>query len=173
MGQEFTINSTQLEDKMNQLFPSQGGFGAGVDLSASTQIIPVVNLTESAEGSNLREDLQSSFSLGTIETFEVLNATSTIVNTTGYYRIFGGSNILANSGSNNNFIRLTDGVTTKIVYTHLLLNTAGVTAQYSDFDFIVKLGAGESITVESGANTCPIFGVTRQIADLSGNLVTP
>ena len=46
MAQEFTINSTKLEDKINQLFPRQGGFGAGVDLSASTQIIPIVDLTE-------------------------------------------------------------------------------------------------------------------------------
>ena len=36
MAQEFTINSTAIESKINQLLPSQGGFGAGVDFSAST-----------------------------------------------------------------------------------------------------------------------------------------
>ena len=59
MGQEFFINSATLEAKVRELLPSQGGAGAGFDLSASTQIIPVINLTESAEGSNLRQDLQS------------------------------------------------------------------------------------------------------------------
>ena len=66
MGQEFIIKSTTLEDKINQLLPSQGGQQAGVDLSASTTIIPIVDLTESAEGSNLRQDLQLALSLTSI-----------------------------------------------------------------------------------------------------------
>ena len=60
MGQEYFINSQQLENKVRDLLPSQGGAGAGFDLSASTQIIPIIDVTESAEGSNLREDLQTS-----------------------------------------------------------------------------------------------------------------
>ena len=63
MGQEFFIKSDTLESKVRQLLPSQGGLGAGFDLSASSQIIPIVDLTESAEGSNLRIDLQSAISL--------------------------------------------------------------------------------------------------------------
>ena len=58
MGQEFVIKNTILEDKVNQLLPSQGGAQAGVDLSASTMIVPVVNLTEAAEGSVLRQDFK-------------------------------------------------------------------------------------------------------------------
>ena len=52
MGQEFFINSQELETKVRQLLPSQGGAGQGFDLSASTQIVPIIDLTESAEGSN-------------------------------------------------------------------------------------------------------------------------
>ena len=48
MGQEFVIKSQQIEDKINQLLPSQGGFQAGVDFSASTTVIPIVDLTETA-----------------------------------------------------------------------------------------------------------------------------
>ena len=33
MGQEFTIKSAKIEEKINQLLPTQGGFGAGVDFS--------------------------------------------------------------------------------------------------------------------------------------------
>ena len=62
MGSEYFINSQELEDKVRNLLPSQGGAGAGFDLSASTQIIPIIDLTESAEGSNIRQDLQTSFS---------------------------------------------------------------------------------------------------------------
>ncbi len=88
MAQEFTINSASIESKINQLLPSQGGFGSGVDFSASTMVIPIVDLTESAEGSSLRQDLQSSLSHGSITSTTVTNTTTTLVNTTGYYRVY-------------------------------------------------------------------------------------
>ena len=78
MGQEFFINSQELEDKIRQLLPSQGGKGAGFDLSASTQIVPIIDLTESAEGSNLRQDLQTALSFDSSTTFSVSNTTTTI-----------------------------------------------------------------------------------------------
>ena len=62
MAEEFTIKSEQIEAKINQLLPSQGGYGAGLDFSASTMVIPIVDLTETAEGSQLRQDLQTAFS---------------------------------------------------------------------------------------------------------------
>ena len=62
MGQEFFVKSADLEQKVRELLPSQGGLGAGFDLSASTQIIPTIDLTESAEGSNVRADLQTALS---------------------------------------------------------------------------------------------------------------
>ena len=79
MAEEFTIKSTTIEDKINQLLPSQGGFGAGVDFSASTMVIPIVDLTETAEGSVLRQDLQSALSHGSITSFKVAGATTTLV----------------------------------------------------------------------------------------------
>ena len=93
MAQEFTIKSADIEDKINQLLPSQGGFAPGVDFSASTMVVPIVDLTETAEGSALRQDLQTSFGINT--TFStVANTTTTIINTTGYYRIFGNLDLL-------------------------------------------------------------------------------
>ena len=89
MGQEFVINSQPLEDKVKNLLPSQGGAGAGVDLSASTQIVPIIDLTEQAEGSSVRADLQSALSFDTVTAFAVNNTTSTLVSNTGYYRVFG------------------------------------------------------------------------------------
>ena len=47
MAQEFFINSETLQRKVAEILPSQGGAGAGFDLSASTQIVPIVDLTES------------------------------------------------------------------------------------------------------------------------------
>ena len=87
MAQEFTIKSQDIEDKINQLLPSQGGQGAGIDFSASTMVIPVVDLTETAEGSSLRQDLQTSlstamttFSITKLDAGDTLRGTATSAN---------------------------------------------------------------------------------------------
>ena len=170
MGQEFVINSTALEDKINQLLPSQGGAQAGVDLSASTMIVPIVDLTESAEGSNLREDLQKSFSLTGITAFSVSNATNTVlVNTTGYYRVFGVARMYTNKTASFN---LFDGTTSKNII-QFGIPAAFDFAQTTLFDFNVFLPAGASLRATTSATTAILSGNTRQIADISGNLVNP
>ena len=55
MAQEFTIKAPTIEDKINQLLPSQGGFGAGVDFSASTMVVPIVDLTAKMLGSIIED----------------------------------------------------------------------------------------------------------------------
>ena len=83
MAQEFVVKSAAIEDKINQLLPSQGGFQAGVDFSASTMVVPIVDLTETAEGSPLRQDLQTALSLTTTTDF---NCTKCVVRSYKYYR---------------------------------------------------------------------------------------
>ena len=167
MGQEFVIKSDTLETKINQLLPSQGGAQAGVDLSASTTIIPIVDLTESAEGSNLRADLQTAFSHTTTTQTQIFNTTTTLVNTTGYFRVFGTYNTTAGgSGS----INITDGATVKIV--SIMRQSAG-TENIVPFDFNVFLEAGDSLTATSSSNGVVIEVTTRQLADINGNLTNP
>ena len=174
MGQEFIIKSKTLEDKVNQLLPSQGGFQAGVDLSASTTVIPIVDLTESAEGSNLRQDLQTAMSLTTVTAFSVANTTTTLINTTGYYRVFGAFSGVSKSGvATNCYFALTDGSTTKILVLFGLEQSATQNNVVESFDFNVFLEAGESLTATSNDNNTFVFGNTRQLADISGNLVNP
>ena len=172
MGQEFIIKSQQIEDKINQLLPSQGGFAPGVDFSASTTVIPIVDLTETAEGSSLRQDLQTSLDINVSE-FDIRNASnSTIINTTGYYRFIGNlSNADTGSGVRPS-LQITDGTTTK-----KLINTGTASIQTAVgliapifFDFIVKVAAGESVTGTAASNDVRIVGVAKQIADINGNL---
>ena len=171
MAQEFTIKSEDIESKINQLLPSQGGFGAGVDFSASTMVVPIVDLTETAEGSALRQDLQSSLSLSSVTAFNVSNTTSTLINTTGYFRVFGTAGTSSNVNSQR--FSLTDGTTTKIIIDFGAGHSGGTALQIATYDFIVLLQAGESLTATSSASAFSIIGCTRQIADLSGNLVNP
>ena len=173
MGQEFIIKSPNLEDKINQLLPSQGGFQAGVDLSATTQIVPIVDLTETAEGSTLRQDLQSSLSHDSVTAFSVSNTNAVLVNTTGYYRVFGVSNVNADASFAEVFFRLNDGATQKIIWRQVTNATSDATETVLQFDFIVKLEAGDDLNVSVTNADSRAQGCTRQIATLSGELVNP
>jgi hypothetical protein len=167
MGSEYFINSQELEDKIRQLLPSQGGAGAGFDLSASTQIIPIIDVTESAEGSNVREDLQTSLSFDSITTFQVTNATTTLVNNTGYYRIFGV--FTKNTAGTGQFV-LNDGSSTKNIINFAV--PSATTQDMEQFDFNIFLSAGDYL--QAIVSTAAILnGCTRQIADIDGNLVNP
>jgi hypothetical protein len=173
MGQEFFIKSSNLESKVRELLPSQGGLGAGFDLSASTQIVPIVDLTESAEGSNLRQDLQSSLGLNTITAFEVSNGSSTIINNTGYFRIFGTATMVTNTGGAEDCkFAITDGITTKNVY-KLKLPDSNIAFTNVNYDFIIFLEAGHSCTATSTNSSNFLVGCTRQIATIDGILVNP
>lgn len=166
MGQEFFINSQQLEDKVRQLLPSQGGAGSGFDLSASTQIIPIIDVTESAEGSSVRADIQTALSHGSCTSFSLNNVTnSVLINNTGYFRVFGCANV---AGGGSVFFNLFDGSTTKNIYAFGITGVA-IPNQY---DFNIFLNTGDELrgTCSSGSN---LQGVTRQIADIDGNLVNP
>ena len=175
MGQEFVIKSTALEDKINQLLPSQGGAQAGVDLSASTTIVPIVNLTETAEGSLLRQDLQTSFSLNSVTRHDVSNETDTVVDTTGYFRVTG--NVICINSSSGSLVsfawQLTDGTTTKNMFSYFVPVTSTINTINFPYDFVVFMEAGDSLIGTSSGSNARAIGVTRQIADLQGNLVNP
>tara|TARA_B100000886_G_scaffold137493_1_gene92949 strand:- start:684 stop:1202 length:519 start_codon:yes stop_codon:yes gene_type:complete len=171
--QQFTVQSEAIRDKLNTLLPAQNLGSIGVELTGSTQIIPIVDLTEVAEGSNLRQDLQRSLSLTSCTAFSVTNQTTTLINTTGYFRIRGTYMGVEPGGTNLNTIQITDGTTTKILDTFNAFAGGGSGNLYKTFDFDVFLEAGDSITATSASSAFLITGTTRQIADLSGNLVNP
>jgi len=174
MGQEFFVKSETLESKVRDLLPSQGGLGAGFDLSASTQIVPVIDLTESAEGSNVRADLQTAFSHDSATAFSVSNTTSTIISNTGYYRLIGTVTVQANaSGAESCEIILNDGATDKTIYgMNTAINSSTINAT-ENIDFIVFLKAGDTLKMTASNQQCFLVGSFRQIADIDGNLVNP
>jgi len=173
MGQEFVIKSTALEDKINQLLPSQGGAAAGVDLSASSMIVPIIDLTESAEGSSLRQDLQTSFSHTTTNSFAVSNTTTTIITTTGYYRLLGSICWQTAGSLQTNEIIISDGTTDKVVYgAETLAFGTGDPFCFLNFDFLILLQAGDSCKIKASSRSS-IKGSFRQVAALDGTLTNP
>ena len=175
MAQEFTINSTAIESKINQLLPSQGGFGAGVDFSASTMVIPIVDLTETAEGSDVRADLQTALSFKTTTTFNVTATTTTFLTTTGYYRVFGAMSSL--NGQNSGIVKMmiSDGTSDKIILNGKVIcqNTGVGVFPIYPFDFVVYIPAGHSLKATTSDTNLVVAGCFRQIADIDGNLTDP
>ena len=172
MGQEYFINSQELQDKVSNLLPSQGGAGAGFDLSASTQIIPIIDLTESAEGSNVRADLQTALSHASVTTFAVNNTTTTIITNTGYFRIYGSFNANNDGATANGKIQLNDGSTTKTIQEFESFTKANENSVVVPFDLVVFCKAGDSVLIVAAVDTF-MNGCSRQIADINGSLVNP
>lgn len=171
MGQEFFINSQQLESKIRDLLPSQGGFGAGFDLSASTQIIPIVDLTESAEGSNLRQDLQRAISHTNATSFNLQNTSGTIINTPGYWQVQGTVAGQSDVGSSTDtLLQISDGVTSKVLFeTETITNPGSQFFGFFIHPFVIKLEAGDSL-IGSADLYSRLSGTCNQIADINGNL---
>ena len=167
MAQEYFINSQELQSKVDSLLPSQGGAGAGFDLSASTQIVPIIDLTESAEGSNLRSDLQRSFSFSNTSISSTTNTTNTIITNTGFFRIFGNAYLV---GAGNIEIRLKDATSSKSL---LIIYSQAGNDKNEIVDLNVFLKAGDTVDAFASSNSVNLFLATRQIADITGQLVDP
>lgn len=172
MGQEYFINDEKLENKIRQLLPSQGGAGAGFDLSASTQIIPIVDLTESAEGSNVRQDLQTAYGYNNSTNHDISNASNTvIINNTGYYKIDGYCSIqTSTSGNKSASFALYDGTTYKGLTEIRGFQTTDVQTLVIPYSYTIFIGAGNSLVGTAGASVI-LNGVSRQIATIDGILV--
>lgn len=167
-----SVTSEALQLKLRQLLPSQQGFGT--DLSASDTIIPVIDLTASAEGSDVRQDLQTALAFGSQTAFSVENTSTTIVNTTGFYRIFGAVSVYSASGSSNAIFELSDGVSDKEIWAAGYFGTSVANnGNLIPFDFVVFCASGESLKATSEAAGAFLKGSTRQIADINGTLVQP
>ena len=149
-----TVNSEQLEATIRDLLPSQNGFGS--ELQASNVIMPIIDLTASAEGSSLPTSLQQALSFDSQTAFESNNSSVVIANSPGFYRIFANAASRRNAAGGTEAdcqITMTDGSTTKIIW------------QMTNRD--------NNETPAITANLGYITGSSRQIADVSANLINP
>ena len=161
-----TVNSEELQSQIRDLLPSQNGFGS--ELQASNVITPIIDLTQTAQGSSLPLDLSSALAFGSQTAYQFINNSGTIVSSPGFYRIFGTTSI---DGNNNTSISATDGLSTTTIALYSA-GAAGTTVDY-DFDFNVWCKPGVTFTAASSAAAAVISLSVRQIADTEGNIVNP
>jgi hypothetical protein len=166
-----TVTSEALQLKIRQLLPSQDGFGA--DLAAQNVIVPIVDLTAAAEGSEVRESLQTAIAFGSATEFDVANTTTAIANTAGFYRVIGVSSALSTVGAFCEIV-MGDGSSEKTLWIHNA-TSSGSSNMYAteSVDLVFFLRAGDTLSIRTNNSEAKLGGSIRQIADSSGTLVQP
>lgn len=168
MAQLISITSEALQATIRRLLPSQRGFGE--DLQASNVIMPIIDVTPTAEGSQLPIDLARAVSFNGITEFSAVNSTSVIANSPGFYRIFGTVTYKSPNATANGQVQISNGLSAKFP----LLTSAAVNANLiNPFDFTVFLDTGESVSAISDEALCEVSGSSWQIADRYGNINNP
>ena len=168
-----SVTSEALQAQIRTLLPSQEGFGT--DLMAQNVIVPIIDLTAVAEGTNVPEILTTALAFGSQTAFNNYNNSSTVANTAGFWRIVGTvTSKAASSGTLKAAIQLSDGLSTKDVWAMQTVNAStNEFTNASQFDLVIFLDSGESLITNSAAFGVYIAGSVRQIADSNGNLINP
>lgn len=172
MAQIMRVTSEALQATIRRLLPSQQGFGE--DLQASNVIQPIIDLTPSAEGSELGVNLQTALAFGSQTAFTAtsLSGEVTLANSAGFWRVTAG---IVHGGNDAQVVNaefvLNDGTTDKIVWS--TRTTAFVNGRFGlNFDYVFFLRSGDSLKCTAEFD-CSIVGSYRQIADVNGALVNP
>lgn len=163
-----SITSEALQAQIRALLPSQQGFGS--DLMAQNVIVPIVDLTGTAEGSNVGQNLQTAFSFASVNPFVAVNSTDTVANTAGFWRIYWVANLSDSAATIEGEFQLFDGVSTKRLF-NIRRNANGSAAYVGEF--VIFLNSGESIAAISNNVDLSLTGSAQQIADTNGTLINP
>lgn len=171
-----TITSESLQAEVRRLLPSQRGFGT--DLEAQNVIVPIVDLTPTAEGSALREDLQTAVSFGAITAASRIAAatgSTTIVNTPGFYKYNVSMNVASATTADtyNARLEIGAGATPKIIHriSNVVSSTGGF--DFESFSGIVFLDTAQLLKIANKGTGTTISCSAWQIADANGNFVNP
>lgn len=166
-----SITSESLQAKIRQLLPSQQGFGH--DLQASNVILPIIDLTSSAEGSDVPVQLQEAFSFADVTNFEVKNTTTVLANSPGFYLLRGTISGITGTPARGAAIRMSDGLSSKDIYNINFANSS-INASFAyEFTLRTFLRAGDSVSAFSDSTAVGISVGIRQIADVNGVLEQP
>lgn len=170
-----SITSEALEAAYRNLTPSQQGFTE--DLMASNTIIPILDLTASAEGTTTPSYLTRAWDYSTGSAKVDGPTPATLVTVPGFWQINAiytadtatlsvSTPVMAN-------LSLTDGVTPKTVW-ELYRSNANTDSESTILDaFVVFVASGYSLTAYT-QGTGKILAVQyRQIADVNGNIINP
>ena len=162
------IVSETLQKTFRDNFPSQ--INSGRDLHVSDIIIPTVDFSSTAGVTGLSVQLQEALAFGNQNTFSVNNATTTIINTPGFWLVRGAFMIIDAAATSE--IVINDGSSDKSIFKYSPSGTTGNFNAIQDLEFRIFLRAGDSVKVTMTSQNY-FNGSFRQLADISGTLVNP
>lgn len=171
------ITDEALEKKFRDTFISQGGAGLTDDLYASGVIVPVIDFSSAAEGSDIAQNLQTAWDFATGHTLVRSATPVTIISTAGFWKIdlvYAG--LGANTGAtlNSAILDIYDGATAVEIWQYSNSTSASViTRTVTENTFVAFVRSGDVIrfTCQDANQSCNIW--YRQIADVNGNLTNP
>ena len=167
------VTDESLEKRFRDTFRSQGGAELVDDLYASGVIVPVVDFTAAAEGSGLAQNLQTAYDFATTTT-SVSGAASDIITNAGFWQV--QANISASAGAGGPHvaqIRISDGLSTKVIWQISEVGTPGEPIGLSAFPIVVFVRSGDTVSIRSSDASMILDASYRQIATLNGDLVNP
>lgn len=175
--QQTTYNSRvtdeALEKKFRDTFKSQGGAELVDDLYAQGVIVPIVDFTAAAQGSELRSDLQTAWDFSTGFS-NIINTTTTFITTPGFWQVDLNWSFENSANASEAKIEINDGASDKVIWEFNITASAtnGPLAAI-EHKFVVFLRAGDSLKGSTDTSRASLDIWYRQIADVSGNLVNP
>ena len=141
---------------------------------AQNVIVPVVDLTAAAEGSQTPEFLQRALAFGSQTVFTASNSTAVVANTAGFWQILACTSLESSTGGIREvYFELSDGLSTKRIWESQVYAGANGQMLSQTVEFVVFLDSGESLSAVSNNGFAQLQGSSRQIADSSGNLIQP
>ena len=175
MTQVRTIISESLEAKVRELLPSQNGFTE--ELSAQSQIVPIIDLTSAAEGSTTPKFLQTAWDFATGFT-QTNNTTNDLITTTGFWKVsyvYRDENVANNAVQTLARLFLDDGTSEKTIWQMSSVNTSSSneTIAAVEDEFYVFVAAGQTLKAFTYAARATLNVSYRQVATVTGTLVNP
>lgn len=172
------VTDEALEKRFRDTFKSQGGAELVDDLYASGVIIPVVDFTQAAEGSQLPTNLQTAWDFSTGNNVLSNTAGTTIISNPGFWQVdvqlvtadfqLAAGGVLAS-------LYIDSGITTKVIWSVPASPTTGAATQggISEEKMTVFLRSGDSLVATARTTNEGLSVWYRQIATVTGDLVNP
>lgn len=167
------VTDEALEKRFRDTFRAQGGAELVDDLYAQGVIVPIVDFTAAATGDVLAESLQQAWDFSTDQR-EVANGTTSIISTTGFWRIQGVGYINPQGTvPNRTYLQISDGFTTKILWSFSEDGSTADNGISESYDFIVFVNTGQTVSIVSASSFSKMTASYRQVASVNGDLTLP
>lgn len=168
------VTDEALEKKFRDTFKSQGGAELVDDLYAQGVIVPIVDFTAAAQGSELRSDLQSAWDFATGSDLNNSGTTNSVISTPGFWKINANLTAEITTADQIAQIQVRQNFVNAVVWRYSF--SGGSATEFepnATWDAVIFLTSGDILRSVCSSSNIRLNISYRQIADVYGNLVNP